>query len=153
MSTHHNALPSGRETDLAKTSSQELSAYIAADDVVQNLVIQDKTGEQHQIQVPVSALKAFVDLLTYLGEGNSVSLTPTHAEMTTQEAADYLHISRPTLIKLLEDGIIPFHHAGNRRKVRFQDVQQYKQDLQEQRLSTLDELSALDQDLDMGYDK
>lgn len=77
-------------------------------------------------------------------------LVPIHAELTTQEAADMLNVSRPTLIKLLDDDAIPFRRTGNRRKVRFTDLLQYKRKLESDRLQALDDLSALDQELGMG---
>ncbi len=60
-------------------------------------------------------------------------------------------MSRPTFIKLLDSGDLPYARTGNRRKVAFVDVMQYKRQLDEQRLATLDELSALDQELNLGY--
>lgn len=101
--------------------------------------------------MPVTALRMLVDVLTELGEGNTVKLVPIHAELTTQEAADLLNVSRPTLIKLLDDGEIPFHRSGNRRKVRFVDLHQYQDDLKHKRLQALEELTALDQELGRGY--
>ncbi|WP_423185338.1 excisionase family DNA-binding protein [Alishewanella sp. d11] len=59
-----------------------------------------------------------VNILTELGEGNTVKLVPINAELTTQEAADLLNVSRPRLIKLLDESALPFHRTGNRRKVR-----------------------------------
>jgi excisionase family DNA binding protein len=90
-------------------------------------------------------------MLTQLGQGNSVSITPIHAELTTQEAADMLNMSRPSFIKLLDSDDIPHSRTGNRRKVAFMDVMNYKQELENKRLATLDELSALDQELGLGY--
>ncbi|MED5296064.1 MAG: helix-turn-helix domain-containing protein, partial [Pseudomonadota bacterium] len=110
-----------------------------------------RDGTSHQVELPVSALRLLVDILTELGEGNTVSLIPVHAELTTQEGADLLNMSRPTFIKLLNDGDIPFHRAGNRRKVKYTDVMQYKQRVDQERLAALDELSALDQSLNLGY--
>jgi excisionase family DNA binding protein len=102
--------------------------------------------------MPVSAVRLLVDVLTELGEGNTVKLVPVHAELTTQEAADLLNASRPTLIKLLDEGDIPFHRTGNRRKVRFADLRDYQQRLEEKRRAVLSELSALDQELELGYE-
>lgn len=61
-------------------------------------------------------------------------------------------MSRPTFIKLLDEGSIPFSYVGNRRKVRFMDVRNYQEQLEAQRLATLEELSALDQELGLGYE-
>ena len=84
-------------------------------------------------------------MLTQLGEDKTVNLIPVHAELTIQEGADLLNISRPTFIKLLDENKIPFHRTGNRRKVKFTDVYHYKHQIYKQRFDTLEELSALDQ--------
>lgn len=151
MSTLSTLLPSQEESALAKFSSRELAAYVETRASTQRVAISDKDGKLHRVEVPVSALRLLVDILTELGEGNMVKLIPIHAEMTTQEAADVLNMSRPTLIKLLDDGLIPYHRAGNRRKLRYTDVMAYKEDVDQKRLQALDELSALDQSLGLGY--
>lgn len=145
------AIPNAEEMALAKLSSQELAAVIESQGESQLLSVIDSRGQTHEVTLPVSALKLMVEVLTQLGQGNSVNITPIQAELTTQEAADLLNMSRPTLIKLLDSGALPFNRTGNRRKVPFAAVLEYKQNLQEQRLSALDELSALDQELGLGY--
>lgn len=144
-------IPNAEEMALAKLSSQELAAVIESQGESQLLSVIDSRGQTHEVTLPVSALKLMVEVLTQLGQGNSVNITPIQAELTTQEAADLLNMSRPTLIKLLDSGALPFSRTGNRRKVPFAAVLEYKQNLQEQRLSALDELSALDQELGLGY--
>lgn len=144
-------IPSAEEMALAKLSSQELAAVIESQGESQLLSLIDSRGQKHEVTLPVSALKLMVEVLTQLGQGNSVNITPIQAELTTQEAADLLNMSRPTLIKLLDTGALPYSRTGNRRKVPFAAVLEYKQNLQEQRLSALNELSALDQELGMGY--
>lgn len=144
-------LPSQEEAALAKLSSRELAAYVETSASSQQVAISDKDGQLHQVEVPVSALRLLVDILTELGDGNTVKLIPVHAEMTTQEAADVLNMSRPTLIKILDDGEIPYHRTGNRRKVKYSDIMVYKHDVDQKRLKALDELSELDQSLGLGY--
>ncbi|MFK7160446.1 helix-turn-helix domain-containing protein [Marinospirillum sp. MEB164] len=144
-------LPSAQEAALAKLCSQELAAILETKAEVQTFSVQDQSGETHTVNMPVSALRMLVDVLTELGEGNTVKLVPIHAELTTQEAADLLNVSRPTLIKLLDDGEIPFHRSGNRRKVRFADLRHYQDELEQKRLQALEELTALDQELGLGY--
>jgi len=144
-------LPSAEEIALAKLGSQELSAVLETNGAVQNFNVVGKDGENHQVKLPASAVKLMIEMLTQLGQGNSVSITPIHAELTTQEAADMLNMSRPSFIKLLDSDDIPHSRTGNRRKVAFMDVMNYKQELENKRLATLDELSALDQELGLGY--
>jgi excisionase family DNA binding protein len=152
MQLLQNHLPTAEESAIAKACSRELSALLETEAETQTLSLGDTSAEQHIVQVPSSALRLLVDVLTELGEGNSVKLVPVHAELTTQEAADLVNVSRPTFIKMLDDGLMPFSRTGNRRKVKFSDVQIYRQSLQEQRLQALDELSSLDQELGLGYE-
>ncbi|RAU16657.1 DNA-binding protein [Nitrincola tibetensis] len=144
-------LPSPEEIALAKLGSQELSAVIQSGGEAQLINVIDGMGKNHEITIPSSALRLMIEVLTQLGEGNSVNITPIHAELTTQEGADILNMSRPTFIKLLDSGEIPFSRKGNRRKVSFSAIMQYKRNLENLRLETLNELSALDQELGMGY--
>jgi excisionase family DNA binding protein len=145
------SLPSAEEIALAKLSSQELSAVLEANGDVQNFNVVGKDGENHSVKLPASAVKLMIEVLTQLGQGNSVSITPIHAELTTQEAADMLNMSRPTFIKLLDSGELAHTRTGNRRKVAFVDVIKFKQEIDVKRLATLDELTALDQELNLGY--
>ncbi len=103
------------------------------------------------VSIPTSALRLLLDVLTEIGQGNAVSIIPIHAELTTQEAADVLNVSRPFLVQLLEKGDIPFHKIGTHRRVRYQDVIAYKNRIDAERRKALDELAAQAQELGMGY--
>lgn len=144
-------LPSAEEVALAKVGSQELSAVLESSGDIQHFEVVGKDGETHSVQLPSSAVQLMIEVLTQLGQGNSVNITPIHAELTTQEAADLLNMSRPTFIKLLDEGALPHTRSGNRRKIAFVDVMSYKQLLDEKRKSALDELSSLDQEVGLGY--
>lgn len=142
---------SAEDIALAKLSSQELSAVMDINGKTQKLSIIDKTGNNHIVQIPNSALRLMIEILTQLGQGNTVSITPIHAELTPQEAADILNMSRPTFVKLLDTRAIPYSRKGNRRKVAYADIVAYKNELEQKRLDALAELSQLDQEMDMGY--
>ncbi len=145
-------LPSAEEAALAKASSQELSAILPVDGLASTFNITSADGVVHNVTIPAGALKLMVEVLTQLGQGNVVNITPIHAELTTQEGADILNISRPTFIKLLDAGEIPHSRTGNRRKVAFTDIVKYKDDLEIKRLESLNALSELDQLMGgMGY--
>lgn len=73
---------SAEDIALAKLSSQELSAVMEVNGEAQKLSIVDKTGNTHVVQIPSSALRLMIEILTQLGQGNSVSITPIHAVLT-----------------------------------------------------------------------
>ena len=145
------SLPSAGDVALAKLSSQVLSALLSTSEDVQYFTIAGKEGDSHSLKLPVCAVKLMIEVLTHLGQGHSVNIIPIHSELTTQDAADILSISRPTFIKLLDSGVLAHTRTGNRRKVAFVDVLKYKQDIEAKRLNSLDELSAVDQELNLEY--
>jgi excisionase family DNA binding protein len=108
-------------------------------------------GTEEEIRLPPSAAKLLIDGLAELAKGHDVRLLPVHAELTTQEAAELLNLSRQYVVRLLDDGKIPSHKVGTHRRVRVADVVAYKQTLDAERLEALKRLVAEAQDLGMGY--
>ncbi len=84
-------------------------------------------GEQETIELPVSVLAALRTLIYHLARGDTVKLVPIRQELTTPEAADLLNLSHQYLIRLLEQGDIPYHEDNALRLIRFPDVMAYKQ--------------------------
>jgi excisionase family DNA binding protein len=101
---------------------------------------------KERIKVPRSALYLLSEVLKALSQGKSVSVYPIAAEMTTQAAADYLNCSRPHLVKLLEEGHIPFTKIGKHRRVKFEDLHTYKQHMKARQKKLLIEMMRSDED-------
>lgn len=144
--------PTKEDMHLARESSRRLAHLIPSHESTSKIsVLQGElTGET--IVVPTAALQMFVEILAQMAQGNIVTLFPIHAELTTQEAADLLKVSRPYLVKLLEDGELAFRKVGRHRRILFQDLMEYKNREDRLRGNALDELVAQAQELEMGYE-
>jgi excisionase family DNA binding protein len=98
-------------------------------------------GEQGSVTVPREAFELFVRILAEMANGNAVTLVPVHAELTTQQAADLLNVSRPFVVALVEAGKIPHRKVGTRRRIRFEDLMEYKRRDDDERARVADELA------------
>jgi len=140
-------LPSEEESKLARESSRLLAAFVGKGGAARLKVV---IG-QEEITVPVAALRLLVDILAQMAEGNAVTIMPIHAELTTQQAADFLNVSRPHLVGLLERNEIPYRKVGTHRRVLFRDLLSYRGKSVASRRAALAELSKQAQELKMGY--
>jgi excisionase family DNA binding protein len=103
------------------------------------------------VELPAEVLAVLVEVLGQLANGNGVRVVPVHAELTTQQAADILNVSRPHLVKLVENGAMPFHMVGTHRRVRLGDLLEYKTRFEAEQDAQLDILAAEAQKLGLGY--
>lgn len=96
------------------------------------------------VPLPLEAFNALVAVAEAMRQGKAITVAPVDQVLTTQEAADFLGISRPTLVKLLESGEIPYEQSapGRHRRVSLQDVIDYQQRRSQQRRETLDRMTA-----------
>ena len=145
FATPEPVAPTVEDARLAQTSSRCLAPFSN-----QNLRVRLADIDE-TVELPAAAVRLLVDLLSAMAEGNAVTMIPIHAELTTQQAADLLGVSRPFLVKQLEKNTIPFRKVGTHRRVLFSDLMAYKREMDRKRLETLDELAAEAQELDMGY--
>ncbi len=105
--------------------------------------LQDQqTGEQVEATIPTAVVRLLAEALTEMAEGHSVTLVPLHAELSTQQAADLLGVSRPYFIKLLEQGKMPYRKVGEQRRVRYHDLLAYIRAYQQEATAALDEMAA-----------
>lgn len=132
-------LPSQHDTDLAQTS---MNVFPSLEGEEVNLHI-----EGQAVRVPISAVKLFKRILGEMAQGNAVVITPVHSEVTTQEAADLLNVSRPYLIGLLEQGLIAHRKVGTHRRVSLVALLEYKAKLRAEQEVTMQQLADLSQEL------
>ncbi|MEV4012846.1 excisionase family DNA-binding protein [Nonomuraea angiospora] len=104
-------------------------------------------GDEGPLVLPREAVSLLAFILAQAAEGRGVTVIPSHAELTTQQAADMLNVSRPYLIKLLETGEIPFRLIGKHRCITSEDLQEYERRDDVKRRSATSQLAALGQGL------
>ena len=144
--------PTAADAQLALESSRRLTQFLAArPKKALRVRIEPENEPEESISIPVTAFRLLNSILTEMAKGNAVTLIPVHAELTTQQAADILNVSRPFLIQQLENGAIPYRKVGTHRRVMFKDLTEYKQTMDHNRLKALEELSVIDQGLGLGY--
>ncbi len=104
------------------------------------------------VTIPKKALDLLMNILGNMAEGKSVSIIPSESEVSTQQAADVLNVSRPHVVKLLEEGTIPFKKVGSHRRILLKDLLAYDKSLREQRRKNLEFLTQQAQELALGYE-
>ncbi|MGI0483723.1 excisionase family DNA-binding protein [Geminocystis sp. CENA526] len=111
-------------------------------------------NETVNIPIPVDLVNFVQEIIQEIAQGNSIILIPNSQEISTTKASEILEVSRQHLIELLESGElpIPFRRVGKHRRLRVEDVINYKNKIDEQRLKTLEELAKQAQELKLGYE-
>ncbi|MBH8566495.1 excisionase family DNA-binding protein [Nostoc sp. CENA67] len=103
-------------------------------------------GNGEEITIPESVYQVLRQAVHAMASGKVISIVIQERELTTQQAAEMLNVSRPYLIKLLEQGEIPYIRVGTHRRVRFEDLMKYKQQRDNKRRKGLKELTEFLQD-------
>jgi len=140
------ALPSETEAILARETSRVLAARMQDADPME-LRILDHDTPAETLKLPAPAVRLLLRILEEMARGNAVTLIPLHAELTTQEAAGMLNISRPTLIQLLDEKKIKFRRIGTHRRIPFESVMEYKRKARADRQAAIDEFVSHNEDL------
>jgi excisionase family DNA binding protein len=137
-------IPTESDSELAKTASRTL---VRTKDQSVKVMLDD--GKE--LTLPKSVTELLVRILTELSNGNMVNIVPIHAELTTQEAANHLNVSRPFLIKMLESGKLAFHKVGSHRRIKFEDLKRFMANQEVLREAAMQEMADIDQELGLGY--
>jgi excisionase family DNA binding protein len=144
--------PTPGDALLARESSRRLARFAASKPVKPlSIRVQSEGTPEETVSIPASAFRLLNDILTQMAQGNAVTLIPVHAELTTQQAADILNVSRPFLVEQLEKNSIPHRKVGTHRRILFSDLMEYKARMESSRLQALEKLAAQAQELGMGY--
>lgn len=154
LSTTQNiqlTLPTDGDVTLAQGSYGKLVSYLQNKeaDCTIKVMLDDTQGKV--LTIPVAACRLLVDILAQMGQGNAVQLIPIKKELELYEAADILGVSKACLLTLLKSGEIPYRIDGTVYRMRYQDVIDYKNRNDAERMKALDELAAEAQELNMGY--
>lgn len=109
------------------------------------------TGEHPSVDVPPSALKLIGQLLGAMSEGRSITLIPANREFTTVEAAHFLNVSRPFVIKEIEEGRLPHRMVGTHRRIALDDLVAYANKMREKQASALERMADNARELGLDY--
>lgn len=147
-------LDSKEDVELAKAAQRCIISALDHSRAINIAIVEDgieRLGEVPLLRLPPKVLRLFADVLGSLAQGKAVAIMPKELDVTTQEAAMFLNVSRPYLVRLLEEGKIAYHKVGTHRRIRFADVLQYKENRQKISQDALQKLADQAQELKMGY--
>jgi len=146
--------PSEKEKQIAQSSLKALGDIVerlSARESFELLLDGHKDNGHVRIEVPKRILGLLIEILTNMSKGIPFSLIPSETELTTQQAADFLKVSRPHLIKLLKAQEIPFKKVGSHRRILLEDIIEYSNRFKVEREKALEFLAQQAQDFNMGY--
>ncbi len=139
--------PGDVDADIAERAARRIRDYLDGhpdDDLIEAL---GEVGTEDALVLPRATAVMFAQILDLLGQGRGVQIIPKEVELSTQQAADMLNVSRPYLIGLLESGEIPFRKVGRHRRIRFEDLMDYKRRDDLGRRAAADDLAAISEEL------
>lgn len=143
--------PTRKEQKLASANLKEIERLVRnyhKKDAPVHIELRD---EKKHLTLPTAAFESLSTILGLMAEGKAISIIPTDSEVSTQQAAEILNVSRPHVVDLLEDGAIPYHKVGSHRRIKLKDLEHFRQKKADQRKKHLATLTEQAQQLDMGY--
>lgn len=135
------------DTDVAGRAARRISDYLNSHPEEDLIRVLGEVGGDDALVIPRPTVIMLAQVLDLLANGQGVQIIPKNAELTTQQAADLLNVSRPYVIGLLESGQIPFRKVGRHRRVTFEALMEYKRKDDRQRRAAADKLADLSQEL------
>ena len=146
-------LPKTRDVNFAESALVQIGSFLARDGKkdIQFSLKRSRDREPIEFVLTPTVVDLIFRTILHIAQGDAVTIVPVHAELTTQEAANFLQVSRPYLIKLLEKGLIPYKKIGRHRRVLFVDVVKYREKHKEKSAKSLDDLTKEAQELDLSY--
>ncbi|WP_308163321.1 helix-turn-helix domain-containing protein [Nocardia alni] len=139
--------PGAMDAEVAARALRRIKDYLMKHPDEETIPVTEELGGEDALVLPREAVSLLAFILAQASEGRGVTVVPSHAELTTQQAADMLNVSRPYVIGLLEEGEIPFRLVGRHRRIRFDDLKTYQQQREIKSREAADELTALGQEL------
>jgi excisionase family DNA binding protein len=138
-------IPSDDERVQARDAARQLARLVPEGERPLRLVAEGDGRES--ISIPPGAVRLFLDALTQLGQGRAVTIAPGKSVLTTEEVADYLNVSRPYVVKLIESGRLPARSVGTQLHVSHADLVRFDEEDRKAQRAALDELARIDQEL------
>jgi excisionase family DNA binding protein len=141
--------PGDVDTGIAERAARRITEYLdghPGEDLIEAL---GEVGTEDALIIPRATVVMFAQILDLLAQGRGVQIIPKEVELSTQQAADMLNVSRPYLIGLLESGRMPFRKVGRHRRIKFEDLVDYQRQDDLHRRDAADKLAELSEDLDL----
>jgi excisionase family DNA binding protein len=145
--------PSPADIETAKESIHPLARAIQENQPLRLRPENGGVGQAQTFELPAAAAQLLLRLMADMAAGNAIAVIPIHAELTTQQAADMLGVSRPFIIKQIEEGKLPHRKVGTHRRIVFKDLMDYRHRMDADRKKALDELASLGQEMEKEMDK
>lgn len=140
--------------DIRKPTKEEQKAAMESYDALAAMIEQLRSDNpeieieetEEKIRIPKSALVLLTKILKEISQGNPISIVPIATEITTQSAAEMLGCSRPHIVKLLEEGTIPFTKVGKHRRIKYEDLINYRKQMKANQRRAIREIMELDEE-------